>query len=111
MQFLQAAKKQEQNVHRYFIVFNEVPVTLCNFIMKQVENINLSAKCFSWVSSLGDKIYGDDKKCQTDKFYLHALRLSVPQNPIQMPEIGSIASAGFSKFLELEMKYDFMMKL
>lgn len=93
--------------------FNEVPVTLCNFIIETGRKHQIRAQsAFHGFHLLGDKIYGDDKKCQTDKFYLHALRLSVPQNPIQIPEILEASlPPDFQNFLELEMKYDFMMKL
>ena len=69
--------------------YKGTPVTLCRFCIETGRKHQIRAQsAFHGFPLLGDSAYNRlTKTAQPERFYLHAFRLIVPKNPINMPEI------------------------
>ena len=69
--------------------YKGTPITLCRFCIETGRKHQIRAQsAFHGFPLLGDSAYNKlTKAAQPERFYLHAFRLIVPANPINMPEI------------------------
>ena len=84
--------------------YKGTPVVLCRFCIETGRKHQIRAQsAFHGFPLLGDSAYNADFRkgtAQPDRFYLHALKLSVPLNPIGMPQtIEAPLPEDFSLFL------------
>ncbi len=84
--------------------YKGTPVVLCRFCIETGRKHQIRAQsAFHGFPLLGDSAYNADYRkgtAQPDRFYLHAFKLSVPPNPIGMPQtIEAPLPEDFSLFL------------
>lgn len=96
--------------------YKGTPVVLCRFCIETGRKHQIRAQsAFHGFPLLGDSAYNADFRkgtAQPNRFYLHAFKLSVPPNPIGMPQtIEAPLPEDFSLFLSEECHFPAYLKI